>query len=85
MCPSEGSNIMPCCGKTPFEAKTGDQMTLQKKLVTCYEKTQHNWPGPGEHLWGDWMTLTGLPKPEQYRVCVDPRCSAKETRKAPSA
>jgi len=43
----------------------------------------HNWPEPGDHLWGPWMARTGLPKPEQYRICVHPECTAVETRKAP--
>lgn len=32
-CPPGSSGIMPCCGKTPFEAK--GRMTLDASLVTC--------------------------------------------------
>jgi hypothetical protein len=33
-CPPEGSGIMPCCGRTPFQAMD-DRMTLDDALVTC--------------------------------------------------
>lgn len=33
-CPTKGSGIMPCCGKTPSEA-VNDRMTNKKKLVNC--------------------------------------------------
>ena len=33
-CPQKGSEIMPCCGKTPFEA-LNDRMTCDPTLVTC--------------------------------------------------
>lgn len=33
-CPPEGSGIMPCCGRTPFEAMS-DRMTLDPRRVTC--------------------------------------------------
>ncbi len=34
-CPPEGSGIMPCCGRTPFDAPLTDRMTLDPALVTC--------------------------------------------------
>jgi hypothetical protein len=34
-CPPQGSNIMPCCGKTPFEVSKTDRMSLDDSLVTC--------------------------------------------------
>lgn len=49
------------------------------------ERPFHFWPGDGEHLWGPWMTRTGLPKPTQYRQCVHPQCSEVDTREAPKA
>jgi hypothetical protein len=33
-CPTDRSGVMPCCGRTPFEAP-GDRMTLCNDLVTC--------------------------------------------------
>lgn len=33
-CPPEGSGIMPCCGRTPFERRS-DRITVDPKLVTC--------------------------------------------------
>lgn len=34
MCPPEGSGLMPCCGRTPFEVMS-DRMTLDADLVNC--------------------------------------------------
>jgi len=34
LCPPEGSNIMPCCGRTPLEVRS-QRMTLETDLVTC--------------------------------------------------
>lgn len=34
-CPPEGSGIMPCCGRTPFEVPRTDRMTLDSDSVTC--------------------------------------------------
>jgi hypothetical protein len=34
-CPPDGSGIMPCCGRTPFEVPRTDRMTLDPSLVTC--------------------------------------------------
>jgi hypothetical protein len=34
-CPPEGSGIMPCCGKTPFEVPWTDRLTLDPTLVNC--------------------------------------------------
>jgi hypothetical protein len=46
----------------------------------------HKWPKDREdHLWGPWYNKSGLPKPEQYRTCVHPWCTATETREAPKA
>lgn len=33
-CPPEGSGIMPCCGRTPFEVPLTDRMTSTER-VTC--------------------------------------------------
>lgn len=36
MCPPEGSGLMPCCGRTPFEVPRWEhRITLQPSLVTC--------------------------------------------------
>ena len=46
----------------------------------------HAWPtDPGEHVFGPWMTKTGLPVPTQYRQCIHPSCNHHETREAPKA
>lgn len=34
-CPPEGSGLMPCCGRTPFEVPSSDRMTADAQLVTC--------------------------------------------------
>jgi hypothetical protein len=34
-CPVGDSNVMPCCGRTPFE-RIQDRITLDPALVTCY-------------------------------------------------
>lgn len=34
-CPPAGSNLMPCCNRTPFEVSEWDRMTLEPALVTC--------------------------------------------------
>jgi len=34
-CPPDGSGIMPCCGRTPFEVALDERMTLDASLVTC--------------------------------------------------
>jgi hypothetical protein len=34
-CPPEGSGLMPCCGRTPFEVSRCDRITLDPALVTC--------------------------------------------------
>jgi hypothetical protein len=34
LCPPEGSGLMPCCGRTPFEARQS-RMTVNPSLVTC--------------------------------------------------
>ena len=48
--------------------------------------TDHEWPTePQAHVWGRWLSKTGLPKPTQYRQCVHPDCKAVETREAPRA
>lgn len=33
-CPPDGSGIMPCCGRTPFETP-GDRITMNPNNVTC--------------------------------------------------
>jgi len=37
-CPPDGSGVMPCCGKTPFEVPPTDRITQDPNLVTCHEK-----------------------------------------------
>lgn len=34
-CPPGSSNMMPCCGQTPFEVPRWHRMTLDAALVTC--------------------------------------------------
>ena len=34
-CPPDGSNVMPCCERTPFEVPRVDRMTLQPLAVSC--------------------------------------------------
>ncbi len=34
-CPPDGSGIMECCGRTPFEVSMSDRMTEDSVLVTC--------------------------------------------------
>ena len=34
-CPPEGSGIMPCCGRAPFEVPGTDRITAFGPLVTC--------------------------------------------------
>jgi hypothetical protein len=34
-CPPSGESTTPCCGRTPFELKRSDQITLDDDLVTC--------------------------------------------------
>lgn len=34
-CPSGGSGIMPCCGRTPFEVPRYHRMAIDPALVTC--------------------------------------------------
>lgn len=36
-CPPDGSGIMPCCGRTPFEV-SADRMADDPALVTCKGK-----------------------------------------------
>lgn len=33
-CPPEGTGVMPCCGRTPFEVPRTDRMTSTEP-VTC--------------------------------------------------
>jgi hypothetical protein len=35
MCPPDGSGLMPCCGRTPFEAPHTDRITTDGAAVTC--------------------------------------------------
>jgi hypothetical protein len=35
LCPSPGSGVTGCCGKTPFELPRSDRMTLHLGTVTC--------------------------------------------------
>jgi hypothetical protein len=34
-CPPDGSGLMPCCGRTPFEVSSMDRLTIEDRLVTC--------------------------------------------------
>jgi acyl-CoA reductase-like NAD-dependent aldehyde dehydrogenase len=34
-CPPDGSGLMPCCGRTPFELPRTDRMSADPTLVTC--------------------------------------------------
>jgi hypothetical protein len=34
-CPPPDSGTMPCCGRTPFEVKRTDRITMDEHLVTC--------------------------------------------------
>lgn len=81
-CPPDGSGVTPCCGKTPFELPPQDRIALEKKLVTCRVKYDHQWPKAGDHLWSVWKAETGLPKPTESRTCLHPECNATETRTA---
>ena len=36
--PPFGSGVMPCCGRTLFEAPTDERMTTYEHLVTCAAK-----------------------------------------------
>lgn len=47
---------------------------------------EHNWPEPGEHLWGPWMHHSKKGRTFiQYHVCVHPECKATEQREVPNA
>lgn len=35
-CPPVGSDIMPCCGRSPFEVPMDDQLTTDDGQVTCH-------------------------------------------------
>jgi hypothetical protein len=50
MCPPDGSGIMPCCRKTPFEAA---RITLDPKKVTCNERLQRHFDGC-PHAASEW-------------------------------
>lgn len=39
-CPPLGEGVMPCCGKTPFEARTYDRIAADPALVTCRRGAQ---------------------------------------------
>jgi len=39
MCPPDGASLMPCCGRTPFEADDNDRITRQPARVTCGKET----------------------------------------------
>lgn len=34
-CPPEGSGVMPCCNRTPFEVPSTDRITDDPERVTC--------------------------------------------------
>ncbi len=36
-CPADGSQVTPCCGRTPFDLPRTDRLTLDPRLVTCGE------------------------------------------------
>lgn len=33
--PPQGSDVMPCCGRTPFQVSAYDEITLYEEMVTC--------------------------------------------------
>jgi hypothetical protein len=35
LCPPDGSTLMPCCNRSPFEVSRSDRMTLDRPSVTC--------------------------------------------------
>lgn len=35
ICPAAGTNVTPCCGKTPFELPRYHRLTSDPALVTC--------------------------------------------------
>ena len=50
LCPPGDSGVMPCCGRTPFEA-VADRMTLDADLVTCPGRTLE---GLAEAIEAEW-------------------------------
>lgn len=38
-CPPKGSGVMPCCGRTPFEAPRTDRISVDPFEVTCGQPT----------------------------------------------
>jgi hypothetical protein len=53
--------------------------------VEMAPKNVHDWPTNDDHVWGPWMSKTGLPKPTDYRTCVHPKCKGVEVREASKA
>jgi hypothetical protein len=35
-CPPDGEDIMPCCGRSPFEVPSGQRICADGDLVTCH-------------------------------------------------
>lgn len=42
MCPPYGSDIMPCCDRSPLEVPLDDRMTMDGALVTCWKKEKED-------------------------------------------
>ena len=40
LCPIDGSGLMRCCGRTPFEVKLTDRITNDENIVTCKVKEE---------------------------------------------
>jgi hypothetical protein len=38
LCPTDGSGVMPCCGRTPFDVPAWDRMTVHDDQITCSRK-----------------------------------------------
>ncbi|WP_406730925.1 hypothetical protein [Streptomyces sp. NBC_01794] len=70
-CPSKGSGITPCCGKTPFELPTTDRISIDPFEATCGEPTPA--PAPAPELRGqiaaaiNYALLPVMPRAE-YRA-----------------
>jgi hypothetical protein len=54
MCPPDGSNTMPCCGKPPLERRA-DRMTLNPSDVTC-----STWPNEAEPTLAEDLTSRSI-------------------------
>jgi hypothetical protein len=46
-CPSDGSGLTPCCGRTPFELPPTDRITSNPAAVTCPTTSSRHTPTEG--------------------------------------